>query len=82
MPYIRDSKEFEKNGRVLCVQTVQYGENHFELEEEGALPLGTSRLSSPRVFASEAEAVEYLENNYTPGRRTDGWTPIDRDHRK
>jgi hypothetical protein len=62
----------EKGGLLLSIQITEDGLNSFIFSEQTPLPPGVAGME-PRHFKSKEDAVKYAEQNYIPGRRTQGW---------
>ncbi len=65
-------QSLEKGGILLCIQITEDGPNSFTFSEQGPLPPGVAGME-PRSFKTKNEAMRYAEENYIPGRRTQGW---------
>lgn len=62
----------EKRGLLVCVQIVECGPNSFIFSESDPLPPDALGIR-PREFWTRDEATKWVEGDYIPGRRAQGW---------
>jgi hypothetical protein len=62
-----------KDGVLVKVQITKEGSNSYRFSE-GVLPPSVKGLLVRKDFGTEEDAYAYAQENYIPGRRTQGWT--------
>ena len=65
-----------KDGILVEVQITREGPNSYRFSE-GVLPPSVKGLLRRKDFDTEEDAYTYVQENYIPGRRTQGWTIVD-----
>jgi hypothetical protein len=62
-----------KDGILVEVQVTKEGSDSYQFSE-GFLPPSVKGLLVRKDFGTEEDAYRYVQENYIPGRRTQGWT--------